>query len=564
MRITTAGLLLTAFSAMLSLQAADDVVMNAMRDEMTRSMQQLHLENLEKPYFISYRVVEHENAGVSASFGSLSNSSEGRSRMLMVEVRVGDYKFDNSHFFSYSFDAGSFQNFNGMKQLPLEDDYKELRRQIWLATDATYKKAVEDYSKKKATLQNKNQDDEIPDFTKENPVITSDELPPVRVDRAKWEAEARNLSALFRKMPGINTSRVGFSAITTYTRYLNSEGTTYSRRQPSVIFDANAATQAADGGTLDDFIWFHGRSLTDLPSEQELASRIQVLGRSLTDLRGASTLANYNGPVLVEGEAAAQIFRLAFLPNLLGTRRIISDMPNAQGMGNQAENPFIDRIGARVLPEFLSVTDNPTIAEYNKLRMEGAYKVDEDGMPARETRLVEKGVLKTLLTSRDPVRGIEHTTGSRHAGQAAPSNVIVTAENGLSDADLRAKFLELVKQRNRPFGILVRRMRNVNNPVLAYKVFPDGHEELIRGVQFSDLNAASFKEILAASKSQNTLTVQYRPRNQFPMMAMMMSEENYAPVTLVVPSLLFEDANLRKIRAESPNPPVAGHPFFDK
>jgi hypothetical protein len=566
MRITTAGLLIAAFGAMLSLQAADDVVMSAMRDEMTRSMQQLHLENLEKPYFISYRVVEHENAGVSASFGSLSNSSTGRSRILAVEVRVGDYKFDNSHFFSYSFDAGSsFQTYFGMKQLPLEDDYKELRRELWLATDATYKKAVEDYSKKKAALQNKNQDDEIPDFTKENPVITSEELPPVRVDRAKWEAEARNLSALFRKMPGINTSRVGFSAATSYTRYLNSEGTTYSRRQPSVIFDANAATQAADGGTLDDFIWFHGRSLTDLPSEQELASRIQALGQSLTDLRGASTLANYNGPVLVEGEAAAQIFRLAFLPNLLGTRRIISDMPNAQGMGNQAENPFIDRIGARVLPEFLSVTDNPTIAEYNKQRMEGVYKVDEDGMPARETRLVEKGVLKTLLTSRDPVRGIEHTTGSRHAGQASPSNVIVTAENGLSDADLRTKFLELVKQRNRPFGILVRRMRNVNNPVLAYKVFPDGREELIRGVQFSDLNAASFKEILAASKSQNTLTVQYRPRNQFPMMGMMMmSEENYTPVTLVVPSLLFEDVNLRKIRAESPNPPVAGHPFFDK
>src|ERR1700682_5125845 len=155
-RGATAVLLTGAFGAMLSLQAADDVVMNAMRDEMTRSMQQLHLENLEKPYFISYRVVERENTGVSASFGALNNSSTGRSRILMVEVRVGDYKFDNSHFFSYSFDAGSsFQTYYGMKQLPLEDDYKELRRELWLATDATYKKAVEDFSKKKASLQNK-------------------------------------------------------------------------------------------------------------------------------------------------------------------------------------------------------------------------------------------------------------------------------------------------------------------------------------------------------------------------------------------------------------------------
>jgi hypothetical protein len=157
---------------------------------------------------------------------------------------------------------------------------------------------------------------------------------------------------------------------------------------------------------------------------------------------------------------------------------------------------------------------------------------------------------------------VEHSTGSRHAGQATPSNVFVTASNGMSDADLRAKFIEMIKQRNRPFGILVRRMRNVNNPVLAYKVFPDGHEELIRGVQFFGLNAAAFRDIVAASKQQNILTVRFQPRNQMPMMSM--AEENFTPVTLAVPSLLFEEATMRKIRAETPNPPVAGHPFFDK
>jgi hypothetical protein len=167
--------------------------------------------------------------------------------------------------------------------------------------------------------------------------------------------------------------------------------------------------------------------------------------------------------------------------------------------------------------------------------------------------------------SRDPVRGFDHTTGSRHAGQAAPSNVIVTSSAGLSAADLRAKFIDLIQQRNRPFGIVVRRLRTANNVVLAYKVFPDGHEELVRGLQFVGMNPAAFKDIVAASKEPNFLTVQYRPAQNGPgMMMMAESEDNATPVSLVVPSLLFEDATMRMLRVASPNPPVAGHPFFDK
>jgi len=558
MRIATILLLATGV-----LYAQDDVVLKAMRDEMARSMKELQLENLEKPYFIAYRVVDSESTRVAASFGALTHSNTGHSRMLNVEVRVGDYKLDNSNFFSFNFDGGTgFQIFNGNTMLPLDDDYKEMRRLIWLATDSAYKKAVEDFSKKRAMFQNKTRSDDTADFSKEDPVTSTDELPPLKIDRTKWEVETRNLSALFRKMPAIYTSDVSFNAVTSYVRYLTSEGTSYTRRQPSIAINGSAATQAADGTALDDFVWFHARSVSEMPSEQELSTRLQALGQSLTDLRGASTLVNYNGPVLAEGDAAAQLFRLVFIPNLLGSRRVVSDMQGFQNTGNQAENPFIDRIGARVLPDFLSVADNPTIAEYEHQRMTGFSKIDEDGIPSRETKLIENGILKTLLTSRDPVRGVERSTGSRHAGQATPSNVFVTASNGVSDAELRAKFLDMIKQRNRPFGILVRRMRNVSNPVLAYKVFPDGHEELIRGVQFFGLNAASFKDIAAASKDQHILTVRFQPRNQMPMMTM--AEENFTPVTLAVPSLLFEDATIRKIRAEAPNPPVAGHPFFDK
>jgi predicted Zn-dependent protease len=562
MRIARTFLMLCILGASLPLWAQDDVVAKAMRDEMDRSMKQLQLENLEKPYFISYRVIDSDSTGVSASFGALNNSSHSRSRTFTVEVRVGDYKLDNTNFFSMNFNlSGVISMFNGTTTLPIEDDYKELRRQMWLATDSTYKKAVEDLSKKRAALQNKVDTDNIPDFTRETPAQNTVDAPVVHVDSAQWEAQARSLSGLFRQMPEIYTSSVSFSAANSYIRYLNSEGTSYTRHEPRVTFSAHAATLASDGASLEDSIWLYGRSLAELPSSDDLASRVRTLGQHLKDLRAASAIENYNGPVLVEGDAAPYLFRQVFVPDLLGTRRPLMDNPLGGQLTNQAENAFIDKIGARVLPEFLSVTDNPTLAEYNKIPLAGWCTVDEDGVPTRETTLVEKGILKTLLTTRDPVRGIAHSTGSRHAGQAAPSNLFVTAENGLSQAELHAKFMDLVKQRNKQFGIVVRRMRTGQYPVLAWKVFPDGREELIRGMQFSGLNAATFKEIVAASKDQNILTVEFRPQPGIAMFTI--ADESYAPVTLAVPSLLFDDVTVRKVRGEMSKPPIMSNPYFD-
>ena len=120
--IAVASLLL-ALAAALPARAQDDVVMKAMRDELDRSMKQLQLENLEKPYFIAYRVVDSESTSVSASFGALDSSSQGRSRRISVEVRVGSYQLDNTNFFSFNLNMSSMvQAFNGTAELPLDDD----------------------------------------------------------------------------------------------------------------------------------------------------------------------------------------------------------------------------------------------------------------------------------------------------------------------------------------------------------------------------------------------------------------------------------------------------------
>src|ERR1700691_50612 len=196
-RMPLFGLLLVSLAG----QAQEDVVFRAMHDEMQRSMHKLQLEALDKPYFISYRIVDNESKEVAATLGSVLSSTESRTRLLTVNVRVGDYSLDNSNFLSSPVGGTgvAVQMFAGTMQLPLDDNYNELRRQIWLATDGAYKKALEDLAGKRAALQNKNRPENIPDFRKPAHVSITDMAPRADVDLLKATQLVRETSAAFRQ-----------------------------------------------------------------------------------------------------------------------------------------------------------------------------------------------------------------------------------------------------------------------------------------------------------------------------------------------------------------------------
>lgn len=573
-------------------EAGDDIVLKAMKDELARSMAKLQLEKLEKPYFISYRVTDLTTTSVSASFGSLLTAANpAHSRLLSVEVRVGDYSFDNTNFLgSPSFGPGPLgATFTGAFFLPLDDDYQAIRRQIWLATDAAYKKAVEDLSKKRAALQNKTRTEDLPDFTRVDPANIAAPAVAPSVNRQEAEALVRELSAAFRELPDVFSSRVDLRFSFRHTIYANSEGTTFIRDAPLVTLAVSAETQANDGMPLADSFSFYGQSISDLPAKAEVLKAIRESGANLAKLRQAPTLERYNGPVLLEGQAAASAFRQVFAPKLLATRRPITERPEFDATVSQADNPFNDRLGSRVLPTSLSVTDNPTINEFAKTPLIGARKVDDEGVVTRAVRLVEKGMLKTLLATRVPSTGIANTTGSRFGIGPLPSNLLVTAENGKSDEELRQELFRLVKERGNEFGIVIKRIGNsmlnqdsmqfqmlsfggagrptdeLRNIVLAYKVYPDGREELIRNALISGFTVQSFKEIVGVS---NTPTVISEPFGSRPIFfnpyEMAGGDTSQAPVSVAVPALLFEELTLKKPAGEIPKLPVAKHPFFDR
>jgi hypothetical protein len=570
-------------------RAEEDVVVRAMRDELGRSVEKLRLEQLDKPYFISYAIQERSTVNASATFGGLLDSSEQRGRSLTVEVRAGEPALDNTGYFSpYQRPSGVVRMYGGMLTVPLDDDYNEMRRQIWLATDAAYKKALEDLSKKRAYLQNKTRSDDAPDFTHEQVQTTTDTPPPVALMPAAAAAWVRPLSLLFREMPDVATGNVRIEAVNVLTRYVNSEGTSFTRLLPLVSCVATAATQATDGTLLEDFVAAYGRSLADLPSRESLGAQVREMGARLTERRQAPVLDRYNGPVLFEGQAAAEVVAQVLAPRLLATRPPVVDEPRLEGMVSALENPFVDRLDARILPEFLSVSDNPLLTTQAGFPPVGGYLVDDEGVRARETLLIESGYLKTLLSTRTGVRTIRSSSGSRRGAGPQPTNLVMTSTKGLAKGELRQELLKLLARRNKPFGVVVRRVGNpslranrdpmalysmlggppnvtrVEDGLVAFKVFPDGREELLRGVEIAGLGPEAFKDIVAVSQVRAPYSAPFRlASSRISLMTTGMMGGDTV-VSLVTPSLLFEEVNLKKPSGDIPSPPVARHPFFDR
>lgn len=569
--------------------ADEDALMQALRDELARSVGELQMEEMERPYFVSYTVHDTERLGAAASFGALLPSSEGRSRRLGVEVRVGNHLFDNTNFRSMSsFSSG----FGGGRVLPLKDNTVEIRRQVWLATDAAYKEALQQLANKRAALQNETRTEELADLAPQEPFTHAEEasrnLPPLE----DLEDIARDLSSQFREMPHIAGSQVSAAASYQRTYYVNSEGSSFIRNDPSASLIVRAQARADDGTILHDFVVENGRAWNEIGDTDELASAVAEMGSAIAERMGAPKLPDrYIGPVLFEGQAAAELFAQVLAPRFIGIRMPDTESQFSSFMG-QAGNPFLDKLGARVLPRFLSVTDDPTLAGEGFV---GGYAVDDEGVPASATTLVENGILKTLLTSRNPVRDIERSTGNRRGGGPAPSNLVVTARRGMTRDELADELKLLMEEREAEYGIVVRRLGNplfkpttagggmsisfggpqqqqssVEPALLAYKVFPDGREELLRTAEFAGIADAVFKEIIAVSDSSTTYTFVHSPMT-FGGLATIISfgGAGFASslgqaVTVSVPDLLFEEISVRNPTGNVPHLPVAGHPFFEE
>jgi predicted Zn-dependent protease len=554
-------------------EPAPGPLFRAMRDEVERS-RKLSIPNLEPPYFIQYGIDEQETFLVSASLGGLLSRRRERFRAPDVLVRVGDYKFDNTNF-----GGGGGGSRYDLERFPVEDAYAVLRRYFWLETDSAYKGAVEALSRKRAAMRNITQNEQLDDFAHAEPVHYIRDFKPLVVDEDAWANRVRALSAAFAQFPEVKFSTVDLEASQGGHYLENSEGTEVKVPESVTVLRIRAVAQAGDGATVRDFAFYHAPDVGGLPEEAALNRAAAAVAENVVALAHAPKGEDYNGPVLFEGPAAAQLFAQLLGENLALARR------SEGGRGNGAPPGDLDgRIGARVLPDTFDVVDDPARKEWQGRPLFGSYDVDREGVPAKPLQVVEKGVLKSFLLTRQPVRGFEGSNGrARMPGRGGASvagigNLIVTSSETSPAAELKRKLIASIQARQKPYGLVVRKMdfpstasteeaqrvmqeqpgsaHPVSLPLLVYRVFADGHEELVRGMQFHGLNARSLRDILAAGDDAAPF--------EFMDSAAPFALVGYAgfatEASVVAPSVLIDDLELRPVEDEQPKLPLVPAP----
>jgi TldD protein len=561
---------------MLHAQApVSDPVFQSMRDEIARATK-LALANLEAPYFVEYTIDEEENFTVSANLGGLLSRRKERFRAPDCDVRVGDYKFDNSNF-----PAGFGGSRYDLQRFPLENSYPLLRRYFWLLTDSSYKAAVEAIARKRAALRNMQQNDQLNDFAHAQPVKSILPVKRLAIDEDQWASRVRALSAIFAAYPGVKNSGVEMYASEGGFYLMNSEGTEVSEPGSATLLRARAIAQAADGMTMRDAVTYYSVDAAHLPGDAEMRRGVTALADNVVALAKAPKGEDYSGPVLFEGGAGAQIFAEVLAHNLSLTRRPVMQGGRGGGAGQVSE--LEGRIGARVLPDTFDVVDDPTQKEWRGRPLFGSYNVDREGVVPKPLKVIEKGVLKNYLLTRQPVRGFEGSNGRARlpgnfgANAAAISNLFVSSTDAVPAGELKKKLIELCQTRNKPYGIIVRKMdfpstagldevrrllagqqggRPVSLPILVYKVYPDGHEELIRGLRFRGFNVRSLKDILAAGDDAAVFEFQ---DNGAPF-ALIGGGSFTAESSVIAPSILIDDLELHPTEEELPKLPVVSAP----
>lgn len=505
-------------------RADDDPVLQAMRTEIERSKSALKLEGMAAPYYIDYHVTDMDTHAAEAAFGALRTDVRVRFRFLRVVVRVGDYKQDS--FFG--------QGQGAMDLMPLDDDVVALRHQLWLATDNAYKAATEALTAKQAKLKQYTVDQPVDDFARAEPVISIGPLAKLGDDFSPWNKMLQDASALYKIDPQIESfdSTLNFAAMNRY--FVSSEGAVL--RSGQTVYDLRIAgtTQAADGMQLERAHTYSVTNIKELPSEEALLAGATKLLASLKQLRDAPIAdEEYRGPVLFSADAASTVFSDLVGDNILGVKPDLGQPARTKGA-------FASSYKSRVLPDFLSVVDDPTLASMNGITLMGKYEVDDEGVKATSVSVIENGKLVNYLMGRQPIRDFPASNG--HGRARAPQNfpgpslgnMIVRSSESWSPEELKKKLIEICQQRDLPFGYYVETLGPQRAPRLLYKVWTnDGHEELVRGAVFGDLDTRTLRNDLIAAG--NDVEVENHSLN--------------IPHSIVNPSILFDELEVKRANA---------------
>ncbi|RMD99169.1 MAG: TldD/PmbA family protein [Deltaproteobacteria bacterium] len=538
-----------------------DPVLQAMQQELLRSKAQLRLPGYEAPYFISYRLTDTTETKIQGKYGAVITSDTNRRRYLTVEVRVGDYHFDNTMIQKNYEDFFSQYYMPNWVLAPIEDNTDAFRHLLWQLTDTQYKVALNQFLKKKAkNVYEAEETEDLDDFTREEAHFFIEPPRTFSFDRAKWEAITRRVTDAFRMHPDIFDLEMNVNAQRERVSFLNTEGSIIETEEHLISLSYGAKTRAPDGMVLPIFKQFYYRKEADMPSEARLLADVLRMIEDLLALGSAEELSPVNVPAILSPEAAGVLFHEAVGHRLEGERQRIEEEGQT----------FTDRVGERILPDFLSVIDDPTLERFEGVDLNGYYRYDYDGIPAQRVVLVDHGILENFLMSRTPIKGFSHSNGHgrssyNHRPVGRQGNLIVRSHKELPYAVLKARLLETVRAQKKPFGLIVKDIRGgetntrsggyqafKGTPTMVYKVDPEtGKETLVRGLEIVGTPLTTLNNIIATSDD-------YRVFNGF-----CGAESGYVSVSTIAPSILVKELEFQRTSDRKERPPILLPPAFD-
>lgn len=518
------ALLLSAIPTIAADSSGDDPVLRALREEMHRSKEQLKMKDVQAPYYIEYRVTELDQYEASAVFGALRNQQHDHGRLLRVVVRVGDYKQDSF------IGAGE----GAIDLVASDNDVYAMRHRIWLATDRAYKAASEALTAKQAALKQLKVDEPVDDFAHAEPIESIGPLAHFpATDFSSWIQLLKDASALYRGDKDIENfeSSLRFTVENKY--FVNSEGTVARTGQTTYAISIAGSTQAADGMLILRSHADEGKELKELPAHEQFLKTTSRILETLKLLRSAPVVdEEYRGPVLFSNDAASTVVTDLIEPNVLGKKPQLGENGRTTGKWSSSYK-------SRVLPDFINVFDDPTISAIAGQPLFGNYTLDDEGIKAQRVSLIEKGQLINYLIGRQPIRDFPASNGhGRAAVTASPTpsagNLILQSTDPQPDAGLKSQLIDLCKKRDLPYGFYVETMGPRLEPRLLYRIWvKDGHEELVRGGVFGDLDIRSLRSDLVSTGTTPAV------------------EDRSEPVWFSVasPALLFDELQVKRTQA---------------
>jgi hypothetical protein len=501
--------------------AKGDPLLEALLAELERSTAKLKMDQVQAPYYIEYSVNDVEDFNAEATFGAVRQNDLSHRRVLRVVVRIGDYKQDSYY----------KQGVGSASYLPLEDDPIALRRQIWLLTDEAYKGAADAYADKLSALKQLSADpNPLDDFSRAPVLSIVDEPVKLKVNRGDWTKTLEEVTAIYRDYPEVQSvSAVAhFDAVNEY--FVNSEGTVIRRGQTTATITLSGSTQSEDGMLLTRNPFWTEATPENLPSRDSLIKESKQMLDTLKALRSAPIVEeSYRGPVLFAPDAANDVVSSLLASNVLGRKPPL-------GRPNRTIGSFATSYKTRVLPKFATLVDDPTMKQFDGKTVVGSFDVDSEGVKAQAVTLVKDGMLENYLTSRQPIRDFPTSNGH---GRASPGGLPIPAIGVLllksSEPESSAALLDSLKhiasEQSKPYAYRVETLGPGNSPRLLYRVYVnDGHEELVRGAVFNELDVRALRNDLSAMGDQ-------------PLVSNRMSG---LPQTLICPAMLFDELEVKR------------------